>query len=192
MCLACALAAGCSSRRVSAPSLDPAEAGRQALADYDRNTDGSLDAAEIDHSPALKSCLKTLDRNKDGRLSADEIAARVTAYQESRIGLMAVACQVTLDGAPLAGAAVEFVPEKFLGPAAKPAAGVTDNRGSVTLQVAGHDLPGVPCGFYRVTVSKKDGAGKETLPERYNTKTVLGREVGPDLQEGLRFELTSP
>src|SRR5262249_41623044 len=153
-----------------------------ALVEYDRNGDGFLDAAEIERCPALKSCLKTLDKNKDGRLSADEIAARVTEYKESRIGLLTVSCQVTLDGAPLAGAAVEFVPEKFLGPVAKSASGVTDARGSVTLRVAGQELPGVPCGFYRVTVSKKN-AGKETVPERYNAKTVLGREVGPDLQE---------
>ncbi len=192
--LGCVLASagGCSGRRIPAPQLNPEEAGRLALADYDRNGDGLLDAAELERCPALKSRLKVLDTSRDGRLSAPEIGARVTAYQESRIGLMAVPCQVTLDGAPLAGAAVELVPERFLGPAVKPASGVSEQDGAVTLHGEGHNLPGVQCGFYRVVVSKKNSAGKETLPEKYNVKTVLGHEVGPELESVLRFDLARP
>lgn len=191
--LTCVLlvAAGCSGRRIPAPQLNPEEAGRLAVAEYDRNKDGSLDAAELERCPSLKASLKALDTTKDGRLGEQEIAQRVTAYVTSRVGLMAVACQVTLDGAPLSGATVEFVPEKFLGAAVKPASGVSDGRGSVPLRVEGQDLPGVHCGFYRVQISKKNAAGKETLPERYNAKTLLGQEVGPDLEYGLRFDLTS-
>jgi hypothetical protein len=165
---------------VPVPQISPEEAGRQALAQYDRNGDGYLDAPELERCPALKSCLKALDTNGDGRLSAEEIAERVLLYQKSRIGLQAFACQVTLDGRPLAGATVTFIPEPFLGPALKPATGVSDERGLARLQESGADLPGVPCGLFRVEVSKKDAGGRETVPARYNTQSVLGQEVAPD------------
>src|SRR5262245_3451268 len=48
---------GCSSGppAVHAPALSPEEAGRQALAEYDANKDGFLDAKELEQCPALKS-----------------------------------------------------------------------------------------------------------------------------------------
>jgi hypothetical protein len=39
--------------------------------------------------------------------------------------------------------------------------------------------------MYRVEVSKKDPSGRETIPPRYNQKTVLGVEVGPEGQTGV-------
>jgi hypothetical protein len=173
------------------PSISPGEASRQALAEYDRNGDGLLDAAELDRCPALKSCLKDLDKNGDGRLSADEIAERLQAYQQSQVGLQAFACQVTLDGRPLAGATITFVPEPFLGPALRPASGVSDSRGLARLQESGAELPGVPCGLFRVEVSKKDAGGRELVPARYNTQSVLGQEVAPDA-EGRRGVVQFP
>jgi hypothetical protein len=174
------LVAGCRGGRVAVPRISPGEASRQALAEYDRNGDGLLDAAELERCPALKSCLKDLDKNGDSRLSGEEIAERILAYQTSRVGLQAFACQVTLDGRPLAGATITFIPEPFLGPALKPASGVSDSHGMARLQEAGADLPGVPCGLYRVEVSKKDAGGRELVPARYNTRSVLGQEVAPD------------
>lgn len=185
------LLAGCSGRRIAAPQFNPEEAGEQALAEYDLNKDGSLDAKELEHCPSLRSGFTSIDSNKDGRLSAQEITDRVTAYQTSRIGLLSLPCNVNLDGGPLADATVELIPEKFLGPGIKPAKGTSDKSGSVTLQVEGRDTPGVACGFYRVLISKKSASGKETLPPRYNTKTTLGQEIGPDQQNPLRFDLTS-
>ena len=187
------LVAGCRGGRVPVPAISPGEAGRQALAEYDRNGDGLLDAAELERCPALKSCLKALDTNGDGRLSADEIAQRLAVYQRSRVGLQAFACQVTLDGRPLAGATITFVPEPFLGPALTPASGVSDGRGLARLQEAGAELPGVPCGLFRVEVSKKDAGGREMVPARYNTESVLGQEVAPDTQGRgvVQFQLRS-
>jgi hypothetical protein len=187
------LAVGCSGRRVTPPRIAPESAGQQALAAYDSNHDGALDAKELEQCPALRDALKAADRDGDGRLSADEIAARITTYQASRIGLLACACQVTLDGRPLADATVSLVPEKFLGPDVKPASGVSDARGMVVLQTQGAEVPGVACALYRVEVSKKNAAGQETIPARYNTQTVLGLEVAPDTpQRGLIvFALTS-
>jgi hypothetical protein len=184
---------GCSGRRLPVPSISPEEAGRQALAEYDQNRDGFLDARELQRCPALASCLGTLDKDRDGRLSAQEIAERVNDYRASRVGLAALAFQVTLDGRPLTVATVTFVPEKFLGPALTPASGVSDARGLVRLETPGAAVPGVACGLYRVEVSRKNAAGQETIAARYNRESVLGVEVAPEGRRGaLHFALRGP
>lgn len=190
---ACCLLAGCGGAysRVPAPALAPETAANQALAEYDTNGDGFLDERELARCPALKSALKELDRDHDGRLSAREIADRLAFYRDSRIGLISAICHVTLDGRPLAGASVRLVPERFLGPDFHPASGLTDDRGRAPLQAEGQTLPGVPCGLYRVEVSKKDGSGRELLPARYNTATVLGQEVAPAMRGSISLRLTS-
>jgi hypothetical protein len=170
--------------------MDPEEVGRQALAEYDTNHDGYLDAKELEGCPALKSCLAALDKDKDGRLSAAEIAGRVAFYQESRIGLVAFNCRVLLNGSPLRGATMTLLPEKFLGPGFRPASGVSDERGHVEVRTEGEELPGVPCGLYRVQVSKQGPRG-ETVPPRYNTQTILGVEIAPDGPAGVVYRLTS-
>jgi hypothetical protein len=177
------LAAGCSGGDNQAPpSLDPPQAASQALADYDTNKDGALDAKELEKCPGLQGALKKIDKNNDGRLSADEIAERLQLFQ--RVGLLTSArVEVTLDGAPLGQAKVTLVPEKFMGAAFKSATGVTDVNGNAPLQVEGAYKGLVPMGYYRVEVSKKDGAGQEAIPARYNTQTILGQEVAPEGEE---------
>jgi hypothetical protein len=165
------------------PGLSPDLAGQEALADYDTNKDGFLDAKEIEKCPGLKHGLKSVDRDGDGKVSAKEIADRLRFYQERQIAVTDVSCEVMMDTSPLVGAVVTFTPERFLGPAVKPATGTTLQNGYVELRMEGESLPGLHCGFYRVTVSKKDGGGKETLPARYNTQTTLGFEVAPDMRE---------
>jgi hypothetical protein len=172
------LSAGCSGG-VSQPSLAPAEVGRQAVAAYDKNGDGFLDAKELEDCPALGKSLSILDKDGDGKLSAQEIADRVQSYLDSRIALTGVVCRVLLDNQPLEGATVTFEPEKFMGPNIKPASGVADQNGAVQLQAVGETFAGVHLGFYRVRISKKDAAGRELVPSRYNTHTTLGQEVGP-------------
>jgi hypothetical protein len=174
------LAAGCADGRVAVPAVSPDEAGRQALAEYDRNNDGFLDAQELEKCPALKSSLSILDRDRDGRLSGQEIADRVAGYQEAKVGLVSVSCPVLLDGQPLEGATVTLTPETFLGSGFKPASGVSDARGTVRLRTEGEEVPGVQCGFFRITVSKTDAGGRELIPARYNRQTTLGQEVAPD------------
>jgi hypothetical protein len=183
------LAVACSGRRVPVPAIDAEKAGQEALAQYDTNNDGFLDKYELKACPALASCLKVLDKNRDGRLSDGEIAERIHLYQTSRVGLSALVVKVTWDGKPLVGATVTLVPERFLGDAIKPATGVTDARGFANVATAGADIPGVACGMFRVEVSKKDTGGRETLPARYNRKTTLGVEVGPDSKGVLRLAL---
>jgi hypothetical protein len=172
------------------PSYSPAEAARQAILDYDQNGDGVLDAREVEKSPPLQHGFKDLDRNKDGKLSADEIAGELEGFRASGVALTAVACTVKLDGNPLVGATVTLVPERFLGPGFKPATGVTSSSGSVSLKTEGQSLPGVALGFYRIEVSKKDAAGRETIPARYNVRTSLGETIRPGMRGGIVLSLT--
>jgi hypothetical protein len=177
------LAGGCSSHDSSSPpSLSPSQAASQALAEYDANKDGVLDDKELEKCPALKSALKKIDKNNDGRLSADEIAERLQIFQRQGM-LTSARVEVTLDGMALGAATVTLVPEPFMGPAFKPASGVTDGAGTAPLQVEGAYNGLVPMGYYRVEVSKKNAAGQELIPARYNTKTLLGQEVAPEAEE---------
>jgi len=164
---------------LTAPSYSPDKAAQQAMAEYDANHDGYLDAKELERCPALKNSLDSMDTNGDHRLSAEEITARIRAYQTSGVALMATGCQVRLDGKPLQGATVKYLPEKFMGSSIKPASGVSDDRGGVVLTAEGEKVAGVQPGFYRVQVSKKDAGGQEMIPARYNQDTLLGAQVSP-------------
>jgi hypothetical protein len=175
------LAAGCSGGTPAGDvGISPREAANQALAEYDANKDGALDAKELEACPGLRSALKRIDKNNDGRLTADEIADRLAFFQREG-GQSDVGVEVALDGKPLSGATVTLVPEKFLGPSFQPVSAVTDEVGTGTLQAKD---PGeaIPMGFYRVEVSKKNAKGQEIIPARYNTKTVLGQEIAPDVE----------
>jgi hypothetical protein len=177
------LASGCSgSDSLSPPSISPSQAASQALASFDANKDGLLDAKELEKCPSLLGALKKIDKNNDGRLSADEIAERLQLFQ--RVGMLTSArVEVTLDGAPLAQAKVTLVPEPFMGATFKTASGVTDAAGNAPLEVEGAFKGLVPMGYYRVDISKKNAAGQEAIPARYNLQTILGQEVAPDGEE---------
>jgi hypothetical protein len=196
--LALSLLPGCG-RRVGLvpPSYSPDESAKQALAEYDTNHDGYLDAKEVERCPALKYRFETMDVNGDHRLSAQEIAGWIQVYADSEIALKSILCSVQLDGRPLQGATVSYVPEKFMGSSIKPAAGVSDERGGVHLTLPGEKIPGVQPGFYRVQISKKNANGQEMIPARYNQDTTLGAEIyprklrAPEDEEGGKFRLSS-
>lgn len=177
--LCAGLLSGCAGRpgRVEPPDLDPEAAATDALASFDSNADGLLDANELDSSPGLNAGAKAVDTDHDGKLSAEEIAARIRQWSEGRVGLVAVNCSVSRGGRPLSGATVSFVPEKFLGPNIKPASGVSDSTGRVELAVAGVPVAALAqCGFYRVEISQKDG-DREMIPAKFNSDTKLGVEI---------------
>jgi hypothetical protein len=185
------LLAGCTDsrrKRVEAPVLQPEEAARKAMEQYDANKDGLLEGAELDNCPALRDSLKEIDRDGDGRLSLDELTRRFESYVEGRIGLNNLPCRVSYRNNPLAGATITFEPESFLGSGFKPASGVTRPDGSVELQIEGESLPGVPCGLYKVRISKLEN-GREIIPAKYNTATTLGQEVHPGHRLSLHFDL---
>lgn len=191
---ACAavLIAGCSRgpARVKQPSIDPTAASARALEAYDANRDGIIAGGELEASPSLKASLTRFDANQDGGISAAEIAERINAWKAMKTGLASVRCQVTLDGKPLSGAALDFVPEAFLGEHIKPARGTVNQFGDAAPTVSDADKPdpklpgGVHFGLFTVKVSKPSG-GKEVIPARYNVQSTLGLEVSYD-EPGIR------
>ena len=128
------------------------------------------------HSP-IAAPLKKIDKNNDGKLSPDEIAERLAYFQQSGMQLNVVA-DIYLDGRPLGGATVTLVPEKFMGPATKPATATTDEEGMGQFRIEGSGDPIAP-GYYRVKVSKNVG-GRETVPAKFNEQTTLGQEIVPE------------
>jgi hypothetical protein len=195
VCLAVLAVGGCSRTppRVPAPAINPAAAGQQAIERYDTDGDGLIRGNELNKAPGLKNALENLDTNQDGGVSAEEIAERVKAWQQTKVGTMSLSCTVTYRGQPLPGATVKFVPEEFLGDEIQSASGQTDEFGVAMLNLPGDPdlpgaVPGVQCGLYRVEITK---AGAD-IPAIYNTQTILGQEVADDcaaVRRGIVFEL---
>jgi hypothetical protein len=180
---------------VDVQAFDPAGSAAKAMSMFDSDGDGSIGGTELEKTPGLKSALAIVDRDSNGSASADEIAARIKKFQADQTALIPFRCQVRLDGKPLSGATIRLVPEPFLEGAVKAATAITDAGGQASLKVDDERLqefPGVNCGIYRVEISKKDAADRETISAMYNQSTVLGQEVAvdtPDLEHGVVFDL---
>jgi hypothetical protein len=170
---------------VKQPSIDASQAGKLAMEMYDKNGDGKVDGNELENAPALKAALPRLDTNGDGAVSADEVAERVKVWKGMLTGMTSVACHVALNGQPLAGAKVTLEPEAFLGDEIKAAYGTTNQFGDTSLAIPKEQRPdpklpgGAHFGLYKVRISKLEN-GKETIPARYNSETILGQEVSYD------------
>ncbi|HEX3600695.1 MAG TPA: hypothetical protein VHU84_11170 [Lacipirellulaceae bacterium] len=180
---------------VKQPSIDASAAGKKALEMYDKNGDGVVSGDELEHAPALKEALGNLDTNGDKAVSADEVAARVNAWKAMKTGMTSLRCHVTLDGEPLTFATVTFEPESFLGNEIKTAIGTTNAMGDVAPSIPKEQRssPKVPggahFGLYKVRISKIVN-GKETIPAKYNTDTILGQEVSYDDPAMKRMNMT--
>ena len=189
-CSAMLISWGCR-RGSEPPKIIPLVAGKTAIKKYDANKDGRISSDELKRNPALKAEFKKVGSDN---ITAERIAARIQSWEESREGVKSVRCDVRLNGRPLAGATVTFIPEDFLGVKLPTASGTTDPTGKAMMSAAGSspDRMGVVyCGFYRVEVSKKEG-GAETIPAKYNVQTTLGQEVAQDADgifEGIVFDL---
>ena len=158
---------------------------------YDTNKDGVIAGEELEKAGSIKSAMANIDANGDGKVSAEEITNRVQAWKDSKIGRMSLSCTVKYRGQPLPDATVTFEPEPFLGDEVKAATGTTDKFGMAVLTIPEVRPPGVACGLYRVKISKQVN-GKEQVPPRYNTNTILGQEVAMDaagMEEGIFFNL---
>lgn len=83
---------------------------------------------------------------------------------------------VTLDGAPLVGALVVFIPD---GPG-RSALATTDSAGRYELTYL-RDIPGANVGSHtvRITTATEDRGGREILPPRYHEKTELAATIAP-------------
>jgi hypothetical protein len=194
------LIVGCSSGpgRVEPPSISASGAASEAIELYDKDSDGFIAGAELDAVPGIKAAMTMVDSSNDGKVSVDEIEARISAWQDSNIGVMAIKCTATLDGRPLTDAVITFEPESFLGDDVKAGVGDMGASGSAMMSIPKDQRPtqdtppGMQLGFYRVRISKKSG-DKETIPPQYNVETTLGQEVAPDdpaiAGQKVRFEL---
>jgi hypothetical protein len=179
--------AACSSgpARVNQPYISASGAGDAAMDQYDTDGDGVVAGDELENAPGLKAALLRLDTDGDKAVSADEVAERVNAWKEMHTGLASVRCHITLEGQPLAGAKVVFEPESFLGSEIKTAVGTTNQFGDAAPTIPPEERPapnlpgGAHFGLYKVRISKSVN-GRETLPARYNTETILGQEVSYD------------
>jgi hypothetical protein len=170
--------AGCGARpvRVSVPEFDPPRMAAAALEKSDANKDGKLAGDELKTAPGLRASLRNIDKNQDGAIDLGEIEQHLESYGAARIGLQSQTCIVTVNGAPLGDAVVDFIPEDFLAEVLKPAQATTGPSGYGTVLPLERGLPGIAPGIYRVTISKKNGE-RELIPAKYNSATELGFEV---------------
>ena len=173
------------------PTLDPSEAAQQALASCDANSDGLLDRSEASQSPGLSEAFVRIDKDSDEAISATEIAERIGYYKNAATTIVSGGIDVTVAGRPLAEATVTFEPESFLGAAFTNCSGVTDDQGRASLQGPDAQFPGIYLGMYRVRISKQV-QGKEVVPAKYNSESVLGYEAADDIpavSKGITFNL---
>jgi hypothetical protein len=192
-----AVLAGCSGSPVSAPGFSPGGAAGQAVAEFDTNGDGALDATELERCPGLQAAGPRADSDGDGKLTKAELTARFKSYSGDEMLVTTFPCRVLLDGQPLAAAQVTLVPEAFMGSAYQSATAATAEGGNTVLsapEVQAKGFSGVYCGIYRIEISRRNSAGVETLPAKYNSQTTLGQEIAPDVQDlerGVTIELSS-
>ena len=163
------------------PSVDAASAAANAMELYDLNQDGSIADEELDAAPALKAAMRQLDTNGDGRVNALEIEERIQAWEDSKVGLASVLCNVEFKGRPLVGAEVVFEVEPYLADYISSAKGKTNKFGKAKLTIPQDKLPsdappGMNFGLYRVQITKMDD-GKQIIPAKYNSETTLGQEI---------------
>jgi hypothetical protein len=159
--------------------VDHVAASKAAVEQYDKSGDGLLDQTELKACPALLRELRAYDESKDKKLTADEIGAVIKDMYGQGAGMTALGCTVNLDGGPLSGATVRFIPEPFLGPEIKEASGVTNSAGAAALGISPDELPKelrrhslMRVGIYRVEVTHPT----KRIPAKYNTESELGFE----------------
>jgi len=105
--------------------------------------------------------------------------------------LVEVTGTVTMDGNPLSEAKVIFQLQGHSTPDVKGASsGTTDSAGHYTLYY-GPEVTGAVPGNYLVSISKMEGAGVETIPDKYNARTSLKANVTKAGTNAFDFELKS-
>lgn len=183
----CIAIAGCSGgpTPIELPQFDPGSSAAKAMELYDKDGDGFIAGVELDQAPALKAARKQLDTDQDEKVSEQEIADRITKFAGLTVGLTNISCKVTLDGAPLDGASIRFVPDECLEGVINEASDVTNIIGAASPSIPADKRPtadtpsGIQIGLYKVIVSKKNG-DQELVPAKFNTETILGQQIAPD------------
>jgi len=181
--------------RVEMEGLNPSAISAAAIEQYDGDGDGALSKAELAKCPGMLKAIDLYDLNGDGVVAAAEIADRINLWREHKTASMSVSCGVTLNGKPLDGGTVEFVPEEFFGDGLHPASGEIQGGYALVfvdpnlLPPDQADLQGVHPGIYQVKITHPT----IKIPAKYNTETTLGQEVALDNpeMETLQFDLSS-
>ena len=175
------------------PALDPPSVTAAAMKQLDKDGDGRLFITEYAESPPLVVALPRIDRDGNDVITREELEARIDYYINAPAAVVSGSVEVKLDGRLVDGATVTFIPEPFLGDVIKTTSGITDASGVAYLAGQDNEFPGLYLGLYRVTISKmKDG--KETIDEKFNTKSELAYEVCTDLEyvsNVIQFAVTS-
>ena len=193
-CMLIAFTAGCigGPASVGPVSIDAAAAGSAAIEAYDQDGDGKLSAGELAAVPGIAKYANLYDKDSDGSVSGEEITARLQKWQDGGLGFRELVVKIMLDGKPLGGAQVEFIPEAYLGDDVKPAQGETDPDGTGLVGVAKEDMPaalagkpifGIKGGTYKVKITHPT----KKLPAKFNTETTIGEEVADDTVKAAAF-----
>jgi hypothetical protein len=185
-----ALTLGCSGAPapVAPPDVEPADLAEFIIEDYDANDDGSVSADELADVPSIADRFDAFDSSGDGLASREELEKRLSKIFDGQTGLMGASCRVTRKGRPMAGAYVYFVPPPFLEDELPVAAGTTADNGVAHLSIRQEDLPAnapqmdgfVRAGIYSVEIKHPS----MEIPEQYNVKTALGREISAEVTIG--------
>ena len=175
-------------QRLYPNDIDSEAAGKRALEKYDTNKDGKISGPELDKAPALKSAMETMHTNRGNGITADDIAARIKAWQATKVVLIgSIACNVIRNGKPVEGVEVKFVPDDFLGENMQTATGITGQDGFARMSIpqkSPDDVSGVAPGFYLVEITKPG----EDIPAKYNSQTIFGLEIAPDVSLSKPFK----
>lgn len=165
------------------PKFDPEAAASAAMEAYDTNADGRIDKTELESAPAIRFSLGRIDSDDDDEVTAEELSRMIQEkWIDAGGGVMRVGVIVKLNRRPVSGATVTFEPEDFLGDVIHAASGETDSDGYAPMSMSEEHMPhenvrsGVSPGLYLVRISKEVN-GKELIPAKYNTETILGIEV---------------
>ena len=173
--------AGCSRRpsppKVPGPNIAPGDVARAIILQYDTKHLGYLDAEESRKSAAIMDLRKDLGLLAGEPLKEEQLAERAKVWLGGASPRVLPNVGVYLDGKSLDGATVTFEPESCMGSDYHTCSGTTGRSGRCFVRGDDPAFPGLYSGLYRIRVSKLVG-GRETLPERYNSKTELGAGSG--------------
>ena len=122
------------------------------------------------------------DTNKDKSIDVEEFRSHLADLLKNKSGATQLACNVSYQGRPLAGATVIFEPETYLGDDIQAAQGVTSNAGIADMGMPADKAPAalknmklIQYGTFKVRVTHPT----ISLPAKYNTDTTLGYETIP-------------
>ena len=167
-----------------APDIDSESAADAAIELYDQNGDGALDLKELESCRGMLSAVQVYDRDGDKKVSKEEIVDRINTWHDGP-AMMTLSCRVTMDGRPLIGAEVQYVPEDYLKDWLPTATGTSGANGVTSISIPAELLPSthkrlraIYAGTYRIEVNHPS----VEIPSKYNTNTIFGREVS--LQTG--------